>query len=58
LDWRFEGIGWVLFLIMIGGIALIQNVPQGTLVLLPRTGHEISTDGQPAARLRRSGSRT
>jgi hypothetical protein len=29
LDRRLERIGWALFLIMIGGIALIRNVPQG-----------------------------
>ena len=29
LDRRLEGIGWALFLIMIGGIGLIPNVPQG-----------------------------
>ena len=30
LDRRLEGISWALFLIMIGGIGLIQGVPQGT----------------------------
>jgi len=30
LDRHLESIGWALFLIMIGGIALIQTVPQGT----------------------------
>jgi hypothetical protein len=30
LDRRLEGVSWALFLIMIGGIGLIQNVPQGT----------------------------
>jgi hypothetical protein len=30
LDHRLESIGWALFLIMIGGIGLIPNVPQST----------------------------
>jgi hypothetical protein len=29
LDRRLEGIGWALFLIMIGGSGLIRTVPQG-----------------------------
>jgi hypothetical protein len=30
LDRRLEGIGWALFLIMIGGLGLVPSVPQGT----------------------------
>jgi hypothetical protein len=30
LDRRLEGIGWALFLIMIGGIGLVPSVPPGT----------------------------
>jgi hypothetical protein len=30
LDRRLEGIGWALFLIMLGGLGLIQSVPEGT----------------------------
>jgi hypothetical protein len=30
LDRRLEGIGWALFLIMIGGIGLVPNVPPST----------------------------
>jgi hypothetical protein len=33
LDRRFESISWALFLIMIGGIGLIQNVPQGAWLI-------------------------
>lgn len=33
LDRRLEAISWGLFLIMIGGIGLIQNVPQSTWVV-------------------------
>jgi hypothetical protein len=36
LDRRLEGIGWALFLIMIGGIGLIHTVPPGTWLV--RTG--------------------
>jgi hypothetical protein len=34
LDRRLEGIGWALFLIMIGGIGLIQTVPQSTWLVV------------------------
>ena len=30
LDRQLEGIGWALFLLMIGGIGFLQSVPQGT----------------------------
>jgi hypothetical protein len=33
LDRRLEGVGWALFLIMVGGIGLIQTVPQGTWLI-------------------------
>lgn len=33
LDRRLEGVGWALFLIMIGGIGLLRAVPQGTWLL-------------------------
>jgi len=33
LDRQLEGIGWALFLIMIGGIGFIQSVPQGTWLI-------------------------
>lgn len=33
LDRQLEGIGWALFLIMIGGLALIPNVPGGVWLI-------------------------
>ena len=50
LDRQLEGVGWALFLIMIGGIGLMQNVPQGTWLV--GTGLIMAHGSTAAARYR------